>query len=165
MVNDCLGSVGGTKELYFIEHENVTAVTEAQGVVTTIAVAAGKQFRKYELPKETASWTETLQSNQQNGTQFYQQVVSFVLNKMEANKRNELMLLAQNTVMCIVRDMNGKYFLVGKENGLNATGGDGGTGTAAGDRNGYTRELTAQEPQMAPEVSAAIISGLIAPAA
>lgn len=162
---DCRGSVGGAKEVYFIEFENVEGITEAVGVVTTIDVATGKQFRKYQLPKETSFFTETPNSNVQNGTLFYQQELTIVLNKMQANTRNEIMLLAQNRLLAIVLDMNGKYHLLGRTTALDLTGGEGGTGTASGDRNGYTRVFTGMEPEMAPEVQASIIAGLLAPAA
>ncbi|MBV7534048.1 hypothetical protein [Chitinophaga sp. sic0106] len=165
MTIDCKDSIGGTKEVLFIEFDNVTAITEASGVVTTITVATGKQFRRYVLPKETGFWTETPNSNTQNGTLFYQQELTVVINKMQANTRNELMLLAQNRLLAIALDLNGKYWLLGRERALDLSGGDGGSGTATGDRNGYTRAFTGMERQMAPEVQSSIIAGLLTPAA
>lgn len=164
MIIDCRDSVGGLKEVLFIEYDNVTAITEASGVVTTITVASGKQFRRWQLPKEAGFFTETLNSNVQNGTLFYQQELTIVANKMNANSRNELMLLAQNRLLSIGLDNNGKYWLLGKERALDATGGEGGTGTATGDRNGYTRVFTGMERSMAPEVQSSIIAGLLTPA-
>jgi hypothetical protein len=161
MILDCRGSVGGVKEAYFIEFENVTGITETAGVVSAITVATGKQFRKYQLPKETSFFTETPNSNIQNGTLFYQQELTVVINKMQANTRNEIMLLAQNRLLVIVLDLNGKYWLLGRTTAIDLTGGEGGTGTAHGDRNGYTRVFTGMEPEMAPEVDATIIAGLL----
>lgn len=165
ITQDCKDSTGGIREVYGIEFENVEAITEAAGVVTAITVADGKQFRKYVLPKETASWTESPNASPENGTIFYQQELTLVFNKMRANIRNELMLLAQNRLLFIVKDQNDEYWLLGKLNAADLTGGDGGTGTAYGDRNGYTRVFTAKEPDMAPSVTAAIIPALLLPAA
>ncbi|GEP95569.1 hypothetical protein CCY01nite_18290 [Chitinophaga cymbidii] len=162
---DCRDSAGGVKEVYFIEFDNVTDVTEASGMVTAITVASTKQFRRYQVPKETSFWTQTLNSSVQNGTIFYQQELTIVANKMQANTRNELQLLAMNRLLAIVKDMNDKYHLLGWGNALDATAGEDGSGTATGDRNGYSRTFTAMERFMAPEVQSGIISGLLSPAA
>lgn len=164
MTLDCTDGIGGVKEVLFIEYDNVTAITEASGVVTTLTVATGKQFRRYVVPKETSFFTETLNKNIQNGSLFYQQELTIVSNKMQANTRNELQLLAKNRLISIVRDLNDKYWLLGRERSIEATGGEGGTGTATGDRNGYTRVFSAMEKDMAPEVQSSIIPALLTPA-
>lgn len=165
MTIDCRDSVGGLREVLFIEFDNVTSVDEVSGVVTGIVVASGKQFRRYVLQKETSSFTETPNANPQNGTIFYQQVLTIVINKMQTNTRNELGILGMARLLAIALDQNDRYWLLGKQNALDLTGGEGGTGTASGDRNGYTREFTGSERNMAPEVSSSIISALLQPAA
>lgn len=165
VVIDCKDNSGGTKEVLFIEFENVEGITEAAGVVTAIDVATAKQFRRYAMPKESAFFTETPNANIQNGTIFYQQELTIVINKMRANIRNEIMLLAQNRLIAIVLDTNGSYWLLGWKNALDLTGGEGGTGTAFGDRNGYTRVFSGQEHDMAPSVDPTIIAALLLPAA
>lgn len=162
---DCKDSTGGLKEVLFIEYANVESVTVAAGVATAINVATGKQFRRYQLPKETGFFTETLNANIQNGTQFYAQELTIVINKLRANVRSEVMLLAQNRLLAITLDNNGEYQLLGWENALDATGGDGGSGTAFGDRNGLTRVFSGQERAMAPFVDSDIIAALLLPAA
>lgn len=161
---DCKDSVGGLKEVLFIEFDNVTAITEASGVVTAITVATGKQFRRWVMPKETAFFTEAPTASVQNGTIFYTQALTIVVNKMQANTRNEIQLLAQNRLIGLALDLNGKYWLLGREQALDITGGEGGSGTAHGDRNGYTRAFTGMERFMAPEVQASIIAALLLPA-
>lgn len=164
MTLDCTDGIGGAKEILFIEFDNVTAITEASGVVTTLSVSTGKQFRRYQVPKETSFFTEALTKNIQNGSLYYQQELTIVLNKMQANTRNEIQLLAKNRLMAIVLDLNGKYWLLGRTNSIEATSGEGGTGTATGDRNGYTRVFTGMEKDMAPEVQSSIIAALLSPA-
>lgn len=161
---DCRDSLGGTKEVYFIEFENVSAITETSGMVTAITVASGKQFRKYQVPKETSFWTQALNSNVQNGSIFYQQELTVIVNKMQANTRNELQILAMNRLLAIVLDANGKYWLLGKDNALDATAGEDGSGTASGDRNGFSRTFTGMERFMAPEVQSSLIATLLTPA-
>jgi hypothetical protein len=81
---------------------------------------------------------------------------------MQANTRNEILLLAKNNLMAVVEDANGKYWLLGKSNGLDLTGGNSGSGTAQGDRNGYTLTFSGGEKELAPEVNSGIIAGLTA---
>lgn len=157
---DCKDSLGGIKAVWFIEHANVSSVTEASGIVTTITKGAGKVFYKYELVRNTSSLTENITASVENGTVFYAQELSVILNKMQASTRNEILLLAKNVLMAVVQDSNGKYWLLGKQNGIDITGGSSATGTAQGDRNGYTLTFTGGEPALAPEVSSGIIAGL-----
>lgn len=157
---DCRDSLGGITEVYFIESGNVSSITEASGVVTAIVKGSGKVFRKYELVPGTSALTENINGNVQNGTVFYAQELSIVLNKLQANTRNEILLLAQNNLKVVVGDNNGKYWYLGKVHSLQLTGGSGATGTAQGDRSGYTLTFTGSEGALAPEVSSGIIAGL-----
>lgn len=157
---DCKDSLGGIKTLWLINHANVTALTEASGIVSAITKAAGKVFYKYELVKNTGALTETITASVENGTVFYAQELSIVLNKLQANTRNEILLLAQSTLMAVVQDANDKYWLLGRVQGVDVTGGTAATGTAQGDRNGYALTFTGSEKQLAPEVNSGIIAGL-----
>jgi hypothetical protein len=160
-VLDCKDSLGGMTEVMFIAKADVTTITEASGVITTITKAAGKRFYKYELVKETANFVENINASVENGTVFYQQELTIVLNKLQANTRNEILLLAQSLLVAIAKDNNGKYWYLGKNNGLDITAGNSGTGTAIGDRSGYTLTFTGKEPALAPEVSSGIIAALL----
>ena len=160
-VLDCKDSLGGMTEVLFIAKADVTATTEASGVITAITKAAGKRFYKYELVKETANFVENINASVENGTVFYQQELTIVLNKMMANTRNEILLLAQSLLVAIAKDNNNKYWYLGKVNGLDITAGNSGTGTAIGDRSGYTLTFTGKEAALAPEVSSSIITALL----
>jgi hypothetical protein len=69
-------------------------------------------------------------------------------------------LLAQNTLVAVAKDNNGKYWYLGKTRGLDLTAGSAGTGTADGDRSGYTLTFTGAEPQLAPEVNSTVAGQL-----
>ncbi|CAB5218026.1 hypothetical protein UFOVP208_40 [uncultured Caudovirales phage] len=158
---DCRDSVGGLKEVYFIETPNITAITEASGVVTAITKTSGTKFYKYQLVKQTSMFEDALTVNEENGTLYSAQKLSIVLNKMQANTRNEILLLGKNLITAIAADRNGKYFLLGATNGLVVKTAKGETGTKMGDRNGYLIEFDGSEPLMAQEVSSSIITGLL----
>ena len=63
-----------------------------------------------------------------------------------------------NRVIVIVQDNNSRYWLLGADNGLEATAGTAGTGTAFGDRSGYEMTLTGMEPDPMLNIAAATFS-------
>lgn len=158
-VLDCKESVGGIKSVRFVEFDNVASIAYAAGVAT-LTMVASKKFWKYAQVRETSSFTETITANVQNGTIFYSQELTVILNKLAAATRNEILLLAKNRLMAIVEDMNGSYWLLGAKNGLDITGGNSATGTASGDRNGYTLTFVAQEADPMWSISGAVINSL-----
>lgn len=161
---DCRDSIGGLKEVYIIEKGNVSATTEASGIVSAITKSTGTRFWKYALIRETSNFDQTITSNEANGTVFYAQTLQIILNKMQASVRNEIMLLAKNNIIAVAVDNNGKGWLLGEEQGL-VLGGNSGSGTAWGDRNGSTLTFTGNEKELAPEVSSSCIETLETPGA
>jgi len=157
---DCRDSLGGITEVYFIASSDVASITEASGVITSLTKSAGKRFYKYELTKGTSMFTETVASNVQNGTLFYTTELTIILNKLQANTRNEILLLAQNRLNAVAKDSNGKFWYLGKTRTLDLTGGSAATGTAEGDRSGYTLTFSGAEPALCPEVNSSVASTL-----
>lgn len=164
-VLDCSTGIGGIKEVYITELANITLMTEVSGVITAITKATGKRFWKYSLVRETSNTTETITGNEQNGTLFYAQQVQIILNKRQASVRNEVMLLAQNNLLMIVVDnlASPKAWMFGKTQGLRLKTGTAESGTAWGDRNGYTLPFAGNEPELAPEVLFSLIASLETP--
>ncbi len=160
---NCRDSAGGIKSVYFIEFDNVSGVTESSGTATAIAKANGGRFYKYNLQRNTSSWNEAYNASPDNGTFFHTQTLNLILNKMQAAMSQEIKLLAQNRLLAVVEDRNSKYWLLGRENGLELSGGQGGSGTQFGDRNGYEINFETQNIAPALEVSSGIISALTTP--
>jgi hypothetical protein len=159
----CKDSAGGIKSVYFIEIDNVSGVTSASGTASAIAKANNRAFYKYNLQRATGSWEEAYNDSAENGTSFHTQTLTIILNKMLAATSQEIKLLAQNRLMAVVEDRNGKYWLLGQENGLERSGGKAGSGTAMGDRNGYELTFTTDNVAPALEVSSGVITGLTTP--
>lgn len=156
--------MGGLKELYVIEFNNVTGITSASGTITAIAKASGKRFWKYQQLAQTAQATEEITGSDENGTVFYNQSIEVFLNKMQASVRNEVKLLAANRCIIITVDRNGKSFLYGETLGLTVNTGQGSSGRAYGDRNGYALTFSGAEPEPAKEVDSSLIASLETPA-
>lgn len=161
----CDIGTGGTKEVWFIEFNNIVSYTESSGTLTAITKATGKVFRKYQLVRETADFEEDIVGNIQNGTIFYDQKGNIVINKQNVAVRNEIILLSRNFLVAVIHDQNDTYRLFGRENGLRLETGSATTGVAWGDRNGYTLNFTGKEPSLAPFVQDTVIATLQTPGA
>lgn len=167
---DCREGVGGTKEVYIIETDNVASITETSGVVTAITKSTGKRFWKYSLVRETSNATETITGSEANGTLFYAQQVQLIINRRQASVRNEIMLLAKNRLTIVVVEnqvisgtQQNRSWLYGRVNGLLLNGGSSDSGTAWADRNGYTLPFTGNEVELAPEVLFSVLATLETP--
>lgn len=155
----CRDSIGGIKTIYVAELSRKGTVTQASGVITAWTMSSG-YFWTYDLEMGVAQFTETIKPSRTNGTLYYEQSVTFTLPKQQATTAQELKLLAQNDVMIIALDRNGKYWLLGEANGLSMADSTGATGTAMADFNGYTLTLAGMEETHAPEVTSSLITGL-----
>lgn len=151
---------GGLKEVYLIELENVSAVTESSGTLTAITKVSGKIFRKYQLVQDTATAEETLTGNLQNGTLYYAQKLTIVINKQQVAVRNEILLLAKNRLVAVTVDNNDTYRVYGWDQGLRLNEGVAATGTAWGDRNGYTLTFSGNQRQLAFFTNSTVIDTL-----
>lgn len=107
-------------------------------------------LKDYVSPKNTSSLTQTVNASVENGTVFYSQVLSLVLNKPVAADITEIQNLAKGRLAIVVQDNNDNYFVMGHIRGAELTGGTIASGTALGDLNGFTLEFTAEEAIPAP---------------
>ena len=160
LVRDCNPSMGGIKRVLAGYRDEVGAVTITDDKVSAIATGTGK-FKEYAFSRNTGSMSSAYQINAENGTRYVQTDVVMVFNRMETTKRVEMTALAQNDLALIVEDANGKYWYLGKDEPVRATAGDGMTGTARADRNGYSITLQDNSHEMPYEVDESIIAGLI----
>lgn len=160
---DCLDSVGGVKEIYVTEFTNVPQanITSSSGTISSMSCSSGNKFYTLQLKKNTAQADLETISNDDNGTQYEQQTVTFNLFKMSASKRYTVKSIVKNRVMVIVKDRNDVIWLLGQTTGLNASSTIGTTGKAFGDMNGYTISLTGMEPDNASTMSQAILDTLL----
>ena len=155
---DCKDSVGGVKSIHLIDWA-ASGFTTASGEVTATTVPSGDVYT-YELPKGVGSLTTTTNVSSENGTVFNQADVVGRLRKLSTAKRNELKLLAQSRVFCIVRDNNDNYWLVGKEYGCDLTAKTSETGVAMGDLNGYNFTLSAIEAEEPFKLQTSVVTSL-----
>jgi hypothetical protein len=141
----CKDSVGGLKNVYFVNYGEMGAITyDSTNTDVIDAVAGTPDAYKYEL-KGASTFTQNINSSRENGTTFFEQVLELTFKKLTVKDHKELKLMAYGRPNVIVEDNNGNLFLAGLEHGCDVTGGTIVTGAAMGDLSGYTLTLTGME--------------------
>ena len=138
----CKDSVGGIRAVYFADFGDLGAITESNDVIS--AFGGAPTVYQYEV-KGTSSFTQNIQSNRENGTTAFEQVVELTLHKLTKEDHKELKVLSFGRPHVLVEDYNGNVFVAGLEHGMEVTGGTIVTGGAMGDLSGYTLTLTGME--------------------
>ena len=151
---DCIDSIGGLKGNIYLgtDVDFGTLTFDANNGITGATGESGSMY-EFQVAKDVANIAETWTISNTNGTAFFSQALTFNLQKMSAEKRNQLLLLVRNrNIKFIIQDNNGKYWLGGLTRGAVSTATTAASGTAVGDLNGYTVTLTAEEPNAMYEV-------------
>jgi len=144
-IEPCKDSVGGLKNLYFVNYGDLGTITyDVTNTDVIDAVAGTPNAYKYEI-KGASSFTQNIQSSRDTGTTAFEQVIEVTLKKLTIADHKELKILAFGRPHVIIEDNNGNYFLAGLEHGADVTGGTIVTGTAMSDLSGYTLTLTGME--------------------
>jgi len=147
----CRDAVGGIKEIRLAVFNTTGSVnTNGSGTVTGFTgyasgTAGSNPFYKYDLTKATSQFTETINASTENGSLFFQQDLTLIINRLQVQVRNEMFVLAQNRLIAIVRDRMDQFWVLGADTGLEVTAGTSQTGTANGDRSGYEITFTSME--------------------
>jgi hypothetical protein len=171
-IEPCKDAVGGLKNLYILNYglydetditydttvgyeDVITGIT-----LTPIAPATTAYIYKFEL-KGTNSFEQTITSSRENGTTFFEQVLTVMLKKQDAITHKQIKLLSYGRPNIIVENNNGQYFIAGLLRGMDVTAGTISNGTALGDMNGYSLTFTGQEATPANFLDAATEAQLV----
>ena len=156
LTRDCSNNMGGIKEVYIANFDDVASLTVTSDIITAIAMQSSAKFKKYSFRPQTAELVSTPQINSENGVAYIQSVLTLQFAKMDTTKRLEINALALGDLAIVVVDNNGKMWYLGKDNPVVASGGDSGTGKAFGDANRYGIQLTDNSLLYPYEVTATI---------
>ena len=148
IVRDCNPNMGGLRSVYLANFADVDSITVTSSVVTAITMVSSKKFYKYEFVRNTASMSSNYAVNAENGTTYVETDLLMVFNRMDTTKRLEIVALAQGELVAIVEDNNGNMWYLGYDEPLTLNAGDGLTGTARADRNGYSVTLRDNSREM-----------------
>ena len=162
LTRDCSSNMGGIVEALIANFDDVTGVTVSDGIISTISMASAAKFKRYSFAKNTGSLTSNYNIDAASGVKYVTTDLLLQFNRMETAKRVEITALALGDLVVIVKDANGKYWYLGKDEPVNASAGDGQTGTARGDANRYTITLQDESKEMPYEVDSSIVDALVA---
>lgn len=157
----CSDGIGGIKKIYIVGGPgSVTGLTfNTAGAITGATSTTGTTIYSFELKRNTSSLSQNTTKNFENGTIYWEQVLTAVFYKYDQDKRNQLKLLGQDDqIQIIAVDQNDTQYYLGQVNGMYLSGGSAATGTAYGDRNGFEMIFSGQESQPANTIIGALPS-------
>jgi hypothetical protein len=144
--NVCTDNIGGLKYVQFVDYGSLgTASYDGSNTDVITALSGSGTFYKYELNSTANNFTENVNTSVDNGTTYYEQVLTLSLQKLTQEDHKELKLLTWGRPHVVVTDQNDNIFIMGLENGAKVTGGSTSTGGAPGDFAGYNLTITANE--------------------
>lgn len=160
---DCESSLGGIKQVWITQYDNVKSVTvdNETNQISAITLEADAKWYNYQFRKGTGSLTSTLNVDETAGTNYVSNELALVFTKMETKKRIEIAALSIGQLVVVVEDSNGKYWFLGKDDYVSASAGTGVTGTAKGDQNAYTLTLATDSESYPYELSAEAIQSVV----
>jgi len=146
----CKDAISGLLNIYFINYgdlatEGITYGTSGNSdVIEAWTPASQLSLYKYEL-KGANGFEQTIQTSRDNGTTFFEQVLTAQLKKQDIATHKNVKMLAYGRPRIVVETRDHQYFLAGLEQGCDVTAGTVSSGTAMGDFNGYNLTFTAME--------------------
>lgn len=168
--NDCSASKGGVLEVYIINYDAISSVDvdETAGQITGFTMNTGStapadnDWHLYQMKRNTASYTSTLNVDETAGVNFVSTDVLIRFNKLNTTARIEMTALTLAETRVVVKDANGKYWLIGKDEPVVASAGSAQTGTQKSDGSYYELTLQGSDETYPLELSAAAIAQLTA---
>jgi hypothetical protein len=152
----CRDQRGGIKNLYLANYSDYGYTIAAQELTDLGTLA---EVFQYEVKATTNALTETGTSSEDNGTFVNAQSLAVTLPKLSADLQAQVQLICAGRPQVFVEDYNGNIMLLGATNGTmsNCTKVTGGAGA---DLSGYTLTIAAEESNLSPFLSPAMVTAL-----
>jgi len=148
---DCKNQLGGIRKVYIQNYVDVPAQTGFTATGNTISVVTsgtGLTVYEYDLRPELSNFEISINTDINNGTYYYSQKLTIVLQHPSATDITEVQNLTYGRPNIWVLDNDDQLYLLGARNGMDVTSGSFASGTAMNDMKGITLEFTGRERQM-----------------
>ena len=146
----CAKNLGGLRNVYIINYDAAATWTiNSSGKISSFTASTGYKFELL----NGSTFEETITSSRDNGTTFYDQVLTLNLNTISATTSETVALLAKGRPRIVVEDNNNNFFFAGLERGCDVTGGTISRGAAMADKSGYSLTFSANEKTPAPFIT------------
>jgi hypothetical protein len=152
---------GGVKSIIPIESSNLDLLT-VDGTGTVTALTSNLTAYRFSFDVNSASFTQTPTGDRANGSTTTIQGGQVKLKDDELATDQLVNTITKGYHHVVVEFRNGKTKLFGQLNGMTVTTGDGASGEAGTDMNGWTLNFAGDENDVAPIITdAAIITALL----
>lgn len=162
---DCRNaSTGGVKTLWLLGSSGSTLTGWTEDAQERVVSASGSgTFYKFELTKQGTSFTEAIAVNATAQSVVFEPTLVVNLPKLDWELRKLFQeLVAQNSVIGVILDNNGRYFTFAWKNGALATSGAIQTGLAYADLNGMSAlTFVGGEPNASQEILVSTTLGAV----
>lgn len=141
----CDKSVGGIKAIYIANRDDIQFPLQSntQEEITSLQIADGKYFAKWQFRKNTGSYTSTYASDMAIGNETITTTVALQFSRAEATKRLKIQKALNSAAVVIIEDMYGQLLFLGEDNEVVITECTMQSGTQTGDLSGFN--LTFQD--------------------
>ena len=139
----CKDSLGGIVTCYFLDYGDLTGTVLTADEITD---AAGTfSAYRYDLKNSANSLEQAITSSSDNGTTFFEQTLTLNLPKLTKEDMVQFKLMAYGRPLVVIEDMNGNFFLAGREHGMSVSAGSISTGSSMDSMSGTTLTLSGSE--------------------
>lgn len=141
IMKSCEYNIAGIERLYITNFDRKhTYTVDTDGYITDITLGTGGKFYEIEFIEETAYFQDDLVVS--NGNRHRQITLQVIVGENTIEYLNQVEPLDLGKFVVVMVDKAGKVNLLGRQNGLQAASHNYVSGTASGDSNGWTLNLT-----------------------
>ena len=154
----------GGSVVYLAEYQNVVSVDvdDELTYVSGITMSGTTKFFKYEMPRENINFINQTEISIPNGVYIFKPLLSFNIPGLTPDSLKMFDVLVRKSVIAIVKTNEGKYFIIGKDNGLDLTSeGQFSLGLAGTDLIGSTISLEGLENTRIMEIDPTLAEGIM----
>jgi len=138
-------TIGGIERVYIGTFDADTTYTLDIDNQIIGATGANTVFL-FEQDIEFSGLEQTGQFSRENGTVFYESILSIKLIELTKELRNTMISLGRAPIYAVIKSNAGQHYLLGKESSGRATEGAASLGVAQGDMNGVSLSFTWKTP-------------------
>ena len=154
-------SIGGVEKVWIGEWvDNVAIQQDSCGIITGITTT-GLTVYSFEQDIEHAGLVQTGNYSRENGTVFYESILSIKLITLDCNVRNRMVELGRAPLFAVVKSNAGDYYYLGLESSGRASAGDANLGVLLGDMNGLNQSISWKSANGAYLINGALVGTTI----
>ena len=135
-------SIGGVEKVWIGEYvDDVVVAQNSCGIITGITTT-GLTVYNFEQDIEHAGLVQTGNYSRENGTVFYESILSIKLIGLDCEVRNRMVEVGRAPLFAVIKSNAGDYYYCGLESSGRASAGDANLGTLLGDMNGLSQSIS-----------------------